>query len=86
MNPEPKPRPTIAGLPGNCKHELDKTIPLVFDPQYGRIGVCKLCRRPVVYVKINYKPKRERFKGSKKERLNSRKAQENLDGEIRRNY
>ena len=80
MNPIP-PAKEI-NIPGKCKHELDKSIPLIFDPKYGRIGVCKLCKRPVVYVKINFNPQRERFKGSKKDRLKSRKG---LQDEIRRN-
>ena len=68
-------------LPGKCKHELDKTIGTTFDPKYGRLGVCRLCKRPVVYVKINYNPRRVKPKMSKKERLQSRSLQE----EIKRN-
>ena len=74
--------PMLMPTPGHCKHELDLKVPLIFDPKYGRIGVCRLCKRPVVYVKINYKPKREKLKMSKKERLQSRSA---LRAEIERN-
>jgi len=73
----------LPNMPGHCKHVLDPEVPLVFDPKYGRMGVCKLCRRPVVYVKINYNPKRERPKMSKKNRLRKRR---DLDDEIARNY
>ncbi len=77
----PIPRAKEINIPGKCKHELDKSVPLIFDPKYGRMGVCKLCKRPVVFVRINFNPKRERPKMSKKERLKAR----NLDEEIRRN-